>query len=98
MLDKNWINVISEQGNLTRPNPTYLVSFGFAYMLRYLKIFHPSIFANKLDVVKQIESSINLLNWNEENKKTTLITEKGYPLEQAHQWWADYIFNQLETI
>ena len=98
MLDKNWINVISEQGTLTRPNPTYLVSFGFAYMLRYLKRFHPSIFANKLDVVKQIESSINLLNWNEENKKTKLITEKGYPLEQAHQWWADYIFNQLETI
>lgn len=95
IVDQNWISVICKQGGLDIPNQAYMVSFGIRYILRYVKRFHPKLFANKSDILDQIENSINLLDWIDKNKETGLITELGYPLEQAHQWWADYIFNQL---
>ena len=93
LIDKNWADVISEFGKTEHyPKDVYIMS-GIAIdpLLKLLKILKLNDKENLLSIISNASLGVNWLYNSKYN------SEMGHPLEQGHQWWADYIYEFLKT-
>jgi hypothetical protein len=90
LLEKTWTNVIAERGELPLyPTTRVLSMIGLDPLLSFTK---SSIKEQWMTI---LNSSSMAIDWLDQSPYNSKIASK-HPTEQAHQWWADYLFEQIK--
>jgi hypothetical protein len=94
LMDEIWVNIISKFGKIEEyPKDVYVMSgIGLDPLLLYLKELKLN---NKEKLLPIITNASLGIDWLYNSKYNSNHATK-HPLEQAHQWWADYIYESLK--
>jgi hypothetical protein len=92
LLEKIWVDIIKEKGNLSEYTKNlYVVSQnGLDPLIDFLG---DAVTKNQL--INLIQLSLESIKWLESSPYNSKIGSK-HPLEQAHIWWADYLYEHLK--
>jgi len=89
-----WTEVISKSGNLNLyPKDLYFLtsSMGSDRLVSYQNKFN-RIENFKQDLVKQMTKAQSAIDWLEQSPYNSNLATK-HPLDKAHKWWADYLYD-----
>lgn len=90
-----WNQVLADSAGIelfkARPK---VVMFGFERLLTYVKTYHKHL-EDKSMILEIMNDITEVESWWETTSQTTgLVHVTGYPREQGHRWWAEYIFKE----
>ena len=92
LVDKTWNDIICDQGNLTNyPNVRVMSQMGIDPLIKFINNRLPK--EQLLTLFSLAEEGIDWLNNSPYNSKKAT----KHPLEQAHVWWADYLYNHVNN-
>jgi hypothetical protein len=94
LITKKWVDVISECGNLEKyPLDVRVVSqIGIDPIINYLKSYQYT----KSEFIDYFTSADMAITWLNNSKYNAKIATK-HPLEQAHYWWAEYLYKCISS-
>ena len=94
-INKRWVDIIADNGQLAAyPNNLYIMSqIGLNPLLNFIQVLNIDNVKSQLTDV--IEKSLEGVNWLDNSPYNSRSATK-HPLEQAHQWWADHIYNTIQ--
>jgi hypothetical protein len=89
-VDQNWVDVICKEGNIAVPYPkdVKFLYFGIDYFLDFASNF------SKDQLIEIIEATNNARRWF---SHSIYNSASCHPLEQAHLWWANYLYERIKT-
>jgi hypothetical protein len=92
LLEKSWVEIIADKGNLAPyPENVYIFSaIGTTPLLKYTD-HHKVKTKDLVNILDSIKKSTHWLDESPFNYKTAT----RHPNEQAHYWWAEYIFQEI---
>jgi hypothetical protein len=92
LIKSRWVDIIAERGGLTPyPNPVYcLTQMAIAPLVKFSEPLNTK--QDWLSVLQLAEQAIDWLDASPYNSKRA----SKHPLEQAHQWWAEYLHYKLQ--
>lgn len=95
-IKKRWTDIIAENGNLkSYPDKLYVMSqIGTEPLLKFSRHIDKNQFKEQwIDVLDVANTGIQWLLDSPYNSNKA----SKHPLEQAHQWWANYLFKHIQT-
>lgn len=94
LIDKIWTDVIASCGNLNSyPDHVYLMTSAGIDPIREC-ITQLNLSFDKSDMLKLFDVSLQAISWLEKSPYNSNIATK-HPNEQAHQWWAKYLYDYV---
>lgn len=93
LVKDKWTDVIAQQGPLTPyPSPVRcLTQMSIAPMVQLVEHLNLDLKAQWITVLESAEHAVNWLDASPYNSKRA----SKHPLEQAHRWWAEYLYKQI---
>jgi hypothetical protein len=94
--DLRWVDIISERGSLEKyPDKLYVMSqLGLQPLMDFCRMFE--IRSNQQDWLELMDTSSQGIDWLESSPYNSKRATK-HPLEQAHLWWAEYLYGDLQS-
>ena len=94
LMSDRWVDIIAKNGNLSPyPDEVYVFSrLGWKPFKELTDFIDEEKFKSQwIDI---IDKSLNAIDWFDISPYNYRLTTR-HPNEQAHQWWAEYLYKKL---